>query len=232
MKFSTALIGGKLVKRYRRFLVDVQLDNGTLVTAHCPNSGTMVGCSEVGQAVLLSSSKDPHRRNAFTWEAIKMNGVWVGVNVGTPRKVVAESLQAKLIPSLKNYSDLLIDAEYGRGNKVDIMLHGDDRNVFINVHHVAWVENQIAKFPETPNARARKSLKDLAEIAAQGHRAIALFFVQRADCRSFSPAVDVDPEFGRFFKEAQTQGVEIMVYRASISVDEISLGVSIPCVVD
>jgi sugar fermentation stimulation protein A len=154
------------------------------------------------------------------------------VNVGTPRKVVAESLRANMIPSLKNYRELLIDAEYGRGNKVDIMMHGDDRNVFINVHHSAWVENQIAKFPETPNARARKGLKDLTEIAAKGHEATAIYFVQRADCTAFSPAVTVDPEFGRLYKEAQSQGVKIVAYRASVSPEEISLGSPIPCVVD
>jgi sugar fermentation stimulation protein A len=232
MKFPTTLIGGKLVRRYRRFLVDVQLENGALVTAHCPNSGTMLGCSEPGHAVLLSESKDTHRRNAFTWELIKMNGVWVGINVSTPRKIVAESLQAKLIPSLKNYGDLLVDAEYGRGNKVDIMMHGQDSNVFINVHHVAWVEDRIAKFPETPNARARKGLKDLTEIAAQGHKAIALFFVQRADCSSFSPAMSVDPEFGRIFNEAKAQGVEVLAYRSVVSPEEISLGLPIPCTLD
>jgi sugar fermentation stimulation protein A len=232
MKFSTTLIGGKLVKRYRRFLVDVQLDSGPTVTAHCPNSGTMLGCSEPGRPVLLSQSKDPHRRNAYTWELIKMNDALVGINVSVPRKVLAESLRAKLIPSLKNYNDLLLDAEYGRGNKVDIMMHGIEQNVFINVHHVAWTENRIAKFPETANARARKGLKDLADIAAQGHKAIAFFFVQRSDCNSFSPAITVDPEFGKLFKEAQKQGVEMMVYRAKITPGEIALGIPIPCVVD
>ncbi len=232
MKFSTTLIGGKLVRRYRRFLVDVQLESGALVTAHCPNSGTMHGCSEPGSTVLLSESKDPHRRNAFTWELIRMNTTWVGVNVGTPRKVVAESVLKKLIPSLNNYGDLLVDAEYGRGNKVDIMMHGEDRNVFINVHHVAWVENRVARFPETPNARARKGLKDLTEIAAQGHKAVALYFVQREDCDSFAPAIFVDPEFGRIFKEALSQGVEMLTYRASVTPEEIALGTPIPCVVD
>ena len=161
-----------------------------------------------------------------------MNSSWVGVNVATPRKVVAESLQAKLIPSLNQYNEILLDAEYGRGNKVDIMMHGAEQNVFINVHHVAWTENRVAKFPETPNARARKGLKELTDIAAQGHRAIAFFFVQRDDCTSFSPAVSVDAEFRKIFRVAQKQGVEMMAYRAKITPEEITLGNSIPIAVD
>lgn len=232
MKFPTKLIGGKLVRRYRRFLVDVQLDDGPLVTAHCPNSGSMVGCSEPGRPVLLSESKDPHRRNAYTWELIKIDSAWVGVNVATPRKIIAESLYAKHIPSLKHYNEILLDAEYGRGNKVDIMMHGNDRNVFMNVHHVAWVDHGVAKFPETSNARARKGLQELTEIAAQGHKAVELYFIQRGDCNSFSPAVNVDAEFARIFKAAQKEGVEILAYRAAITPEEISLGVPIPCALD
>jgi sugar fermentation stimulation protein A len=232
MKFSTKLIGGRLVKRYRRFLVDVQLDSGPIVTAHCPNSGTMVGCSEAGRPVLLSESNDPHRRNAYTWELIRMNDAWVGINVAMPRKILAESLRAKLIPSLTPFNDLLLDAEYGRGNKVDIMMQGVEQNLFINVYHVARAETGIAKFPETPSTRARKRLKELAEIAAQGHKAIAFFLVQRSDCRSFSPAVTVDPEFQKLFHEARRRGVEMMAYRAQVTPEEISLGVPIPCITD
>jgi sugar fermentation stimulation protein A len=232
MKFPTKLLGGKLVKRYRRFLVDVQLDSGTVVTAHCPNSGTMVGCCEPGRPVLLSESKDPHRRNAYTWEMINMNGTWVGVNVSVPRKVVAESLRHKRIPPFAGFTDLTLDAEYGHRKTVDILMQGPEHNLFMNVYHVAWAENGVAKFPETPNARARKGLADLTEIAEQGHRAVALFFVQRGDCRVLAPAVDVDPEFGNIVRTAQRQGVELMAYRADVSPDGIFLGVPIPCVLD
>jgi sugar fermentation stimulation protein A len=229
MKYSTKLIGGRLVRRYRRFLIDVQLESGAIVTAHCPNSGTMVGCSEPGSCVLLSESKDPHRRNAYTWELIHLNGTWIGINVAMARKIVAEGIEAKLIPSLQHYNELLIDAEYGRSNKIDLMMHGNDQNVFINVYHVAWTENRIAIFPETPNARARKGLKELTEIAAQGHRAIALYFVQRADCDAFSPAPTIDPEFKKLFHAATKQGVELLAYRGNISPEEITLGVPITC---
>lgn len=232
MKFATKLLGGKLVRRYRRFLVDVRLDSGQLVTAHCPNSGTMVGCCEPGRPVLLSESKDPHRRNAYTWEMINMNGVWVGINVFVPRKVVAESLQHKLIPAFAGFTDLTLDAEYGRGNTVDVLMQGQEQNLFMNVYHVAWTENSVARFPETPNARARKGLRNLSEIAVQGHRAVALFFVQRSDCEAFSPAVDVDPEFGKIFKEAQKSGVEILAYRADVSPKGIALGTPLPCIAD
>lgn len=232
MKFSTKLLGGKLVRRYRRFLVDVQLDNGSIVTAHCPNSGTMVGCCEPGKPVLLSESDDPHRRNAYTWEMINMNGTWVGVNVSVPRKVVAESLRQNAIATFVGFTDLTLDAEYGRGKRVDILMLGREHNLFMNVYHVAWAENNVALFPETPNARARRGMSDLIEIAQQGHRAVAFFFVQRGDCRRFSPAVEVDPEFGKIFQEAQKSGVEIIAYRARVSPEGIDLGTPLPCAVD
>lgn len=232
MRFSTKLVGGTLLKRHRRFLVDVRLDNGAIVTAHCPNSGTMVGCSEHGRRVMLSENKDPHRRNAYTWEMIQINKSWVGVNTLLPRKIVTHAIQEKRIPCLSNYCELLLDAEYGREKKIDIMMHGLEQNIFVHIHHVAWAENRIAKFPETPNARACQTLRDLTEIAEQGHRAVAFFFIQRGDCDVFSPAVDVDAEFGKIHKKALKRGVEIIAYRGIISPEEISLGVAIPCGVD
>jgi len=232
MKFTTKLLGGKLVRRYRRFLVDVELDDGRIVTAHCPNSGTMVGCCEPGRPVFLSHTNDPHRRNAYTWEMINMHGTWVGVNVLLPRKIVAEALREKLLPTFASFTDLTLDAEYGRGHVVDILMQGPDANLFMNVYHVGWTEQGVAKFPETPNARARKGLSDLTAVAEQGHRAVAFFFVQRGDCTAFAPAVDVDPEFAKIFRQAQKSGVEILAYRAEVSPEGIELGTPLPCVVD
>ncbi len=232
MKFPTTLITGKLVRRYRRFLVDVELKSGSTVTAHCPNAGTMVGCSKPGQRVLLSENNDERRRNKYTWELIRMNQTWVGVNVSIPRKIVVEAIAARSVPSLSRFTEMTMDVEYGHRRKVDIMLHGVEQNVFINVHHVAWAEQGVAKFPETPNARSRKGLLELAEVAQQGHRAVAFFVVQRGDCESLSPAHDIDPQFWRLFKDAQQKGVEVIVYRANISPQEISLGTHIPCETD
>jgi sugar fermentation stimulation protein A len=232
MVFSTKLIGGKLVKRYHRFLVDVQLDDGSIVTAHCPNSGTMVGCMEVGRPVLLSENTKAHRRNKYTWEMIQVDGTWIGVNVNVPRKVLIEALTARAIPSLANYTDLTVDAQFGHHNKADIMLHGTEQNVFLNVYHIGWAERGTAKFPERPNVRARKGIKELTEIARQGHRAVGVFFAQRSDCSAFSPAFDVDAEFCRLFKDAQRQGVEIMAYRARISRQGISLGTPLSLSID
>lgn len=228
MKFATELIGGKLLRRYRRFLVDVQLDNGQIVTAHCPNSGTMIGCCEEGRPVLLSTTDDEHRRNKYTWEFIQMNNTWVGVNVSVARKVVIEALTNKALPQLSSYGDITLDASYGRGKKADIMMHGAEQNAFINVYHVAWAEDNIARFPETPNARARKGIRELTEIAQQGHHAVAFFFVQRADCTRLAPATSIDPEFGRLCRNAASAGVEMMAYRAAISQNDISLGRRIP----
>lgn len=228
MKFPSPLIPGTLIKRYRRFLADVQLADGSIVTAHCPNSGTMVGCSQPGRPVLLTDSKDIRRRNPMTWELTDMDGTLVGVNTGVPRKLLRENLDGRVIPTLEEYDGIEEDALYGRNNKIDFMLFGQEQNVFIDVFHVAWVEKRIALFPERASLSAKKSFADLTDIAKQGHRAVAFFVVQREDCDTLKAADEVDKDFLKALLTAHSAGVEIQVYRAHIRPDEITLGVSIP----
>jgi sugar fermentation stimulation protein A len=228
MKFHLPLITGTLIKRYRRFLVDVRLADGSVLTAHCPNSGSMVSCCEPGRTVILSDSGDSSRRHALTWELIDMDGTWVGVNPAISRKIVNEAIEKKLVPSLARYDEIQRDASYGRKTKVDIVLHGMEENCFINIHNVTWVENDSAFFPDAINERAKMSLLELAEIAKQKHRAVAFYFVQRGDCARFMPAAQVDRDFMKLMLLAQNAGVEIVVYRGVVSPEGIDLGTTIP----
>lgn len=228
MRFSSPLIRGTLVKKYRRFIVDVRLEDGTIVTAHCPTMGMMQGISEPGRQVMLSDSGLDTRRNRLTWELVDVNGTWVGVNSSLPAKVLVESIEEKRIPSLKGFTEVQVGATYGHGNKIDVMLLGMEHNCFINTFHVSWVENGVALFPDIPSPRMVKSIEQLTEIAPEGHRAVAFFLVQRSDCTMFRPAEDVDKIFLKAMLAAQGAGVEIMVYQASISPEAIMLGKSIP----
>ena len=228
MRFPSPLIKGTLVKKYRRFIIDVRLEDGTMVTAHCPTMGIMQGVSEPGRPVMLSDSGLETRRNKLTWELVDIDGTWVGVNSSVPVKVLIESIEASRIATLKGLSDVQVDATYGHGNKIDLMLQGMEHNCFINTFHVSWVENGVALFPDTPSARMTKSIQQLTEIARQGHRAVAFFLVQRSDCSLFKPAEHVDKDFLKALLGAQSAGVEIMVYQAHITLEEITLGKSLP----
>jgi sugar fermentation stimulation protein A len=225
MKFPTPLLRGSLVKRYRRSLVDVTLDDGTMVTAHCANPGPMVGCCTPGNEVILSDSGNPGRRHRLTWELIRMDETWVCINPTIARKVVFDALERRLIPSLQQYKEIERETVYGSDMKIDMILQGMERNCFLNIFNVTWVENGTASFPDVAHQRYRKSVTDLAGIAAQGHSAVAFFFVQRGDCTLFKPAEHVDRDFLKALLHAEDKGVEILVYRASITLEEIGLGV-------
>jgi sugar fermentation stimulation protein A len=228
MRFSTPLIKGTLVKKYRRFIVDVKLDDGSVVTAHCPTMGPMNGVSEPGHAVLLSDSGLETRRNRLTWELINVDGTWVGVNSAIPQKVLVEAVQEQRIPSLKGFGEIQADVTYGLGNKIDVMLLGMEHNCFIDTFSVSWVEKDTALFPDSPSPRMTKSIRQLKEIAEQGHRAVGFFLVQRGDCSVFKPARQVDKEFHNAMIAAQQAGVEIMVYQAHITPEGITLGTPLP----
>ncbi|HCV41994.1 MAG TPA: DNA/RNA nuclease SfsA [Bacteroidetes bacterium] len=228
MLFSSPLIKGTLVKKYRRSIVDVRLEDGTLVTAHCPTMGIMNAVPDTGRPVMLSDSGLETRRHKLTWELIQIDGTWVGVNSSLPRKVLVEAIQQRLIPSLKGFTDIQVDATYGHGNKIDVMLQGMEHNCFISTFQVTWVENNVALFPDTPSPRMTKSVQQLTEIAKQGHRAVAFFFVQRGDCSLFKPAEHVDKDFLKSMLAAQSAGVELMVYRAHVTPKAITLGTPLP----
>jgi sugar fermentation stimulation protein A len=229
MRFENPLVRGTLVKKHRRSIVDVRLESGNIVRAHCPTMGLMNAIPDRGNTVLLSDSGLDTRRHPLTWEMIDLNGTWVGVNAAMARKVLVEALEAKTIPSLAEFSDIQVDATYGHGKRIDVMLLGMEHNCFIHTFHVTWVENESALFPDAPGSRIAKSMRELTEIVQSGHRAVAFFFVQRKDCSRLKLAEEVDSEFLKATIVAQNAGVEMIAYRGDVSPDSISLADAIPC---
>ncbi len=229
MKFTLPLLYGTLIKRYRRFLVDVRLEDGSVVTAHCPNSTTMTSCYEPGRPVVLSDSQDDSRRHALTWELININDHWVNINPILGRKIALQAIESKAVPSLSMFYESQREAHYGIRGKIDLILYGMEKNGFVNLFTVTWAEKGVALFPEVVNERAEKSIRQLAEIAKQDHQATAFFFVQRGDCDVFKPAEQVDRNFMKAMLAAQSAGVEFLVYRADVTRDGIDIGTPIPC---
>lgn len=231
MKFSTPLLTGTLIKRYRRCLADVRLDNGSTVTAHVFSMGSMRGCCEPGRPVLLSDSGDRTRRHRFTWELINIDGNWIGVNPTVARKVLTEAITGNAIESLRGY-EIQSAATYGKRRRMDIILQSMEDNCFINIHTTSWAEDGTAFYPDAPSETARKSLLELTEAVNRGHRAIVFFLALREDCHQLRPARTIDVHYLHAVQTALQAGVEMMTYRAGISPREITLGTTIPFVAD
>ena len=228
MKFPTPLVSGTLIKRYRRSLVDVKLEDGSTVTAHCANVTPMLGCYQPGNRVILSDSGNRARRHRLTWELIEMDGTWVCIDTAVARKVVYEALQERAIPSLAQYHDVDREGTYGAGSKVDLILHGMEQNCFMNIYPITWVENGIALYPDYRSSRATDSLLRLTDIVKDGHSAVVFFLVQRSDCTRFKPAEKIDRALLKALLKLENTGAEIFVYRAAVTPDEITIGVPIP----
>ena len=228
MDFPSPLRQAVLLKRYRRFLADVRLDDGTTVTVHCPSSGTLRGCADPGSVVLLSDSGDPSRHHRLTWEITDLGGTAVCVNTSLCRRLMLETVEERRVPSFMPFHEVQRDAANAMHGTVDIMLHGMDRNGFVNLFGVTWAEGGTALFPDAPGVKPAAAIRQLSEIARQGHHAVAFFLVQRGDCRLFKPAEAVDREFMKAMLAAQSAGVELLVHAAQITLSGVTLGPPLP----
>ena len=235
MKFSQALETGRLIKRYKRFLADVELDSGETITAACPNTGSMLGCNGPGSRVWLSSSDSPTRKYRHTWELVEAQpSVIVGINTHHPNRLVVEAIKANIIKELTGYRELKSEVRYGNENsRIDIVLdgHGKKPPCYVEVKNVtAAVENGVALFPDAVSERGSKHLRELMAMVAEGFRAVLVFCVQRGDVLEVRPADAIDPVYGKTLRQALVRGVEVLAYRARISPWEIVLADKIPVV--
>lgn len=219
MDFPSPLTRGRLVSRYKRFFADVVLDDGTEITAHCPNPGAMLGVKAPGLRVWLSKSDDPKRKLAYTLELVETaEGALTGVNTMHPNRIVAEALAAGLIPELAGYDVIRREVKYGEASRVDFLLQHEGRaDCWLEIKNCHLSRGGgLAEFPDCVAARSSKHLRELVATVREGDRAVVLFVVQRMDCDRFTPCAELDPVFARTLGEVAAEGVEVLVYGCEI----------------
>jgi len=228
MYLPSPLLSGRLVRRYKRFLADVRLDSGEVVTAHCPNTGSMTGCNIPDSPVLLSVSDRPGRKYPYTWELVQTGGIWVGINTAHPNRLVADAVQDGTVTELQGYETVRREVPYGSNSRIDLLLAGESGSCYIEVKNVTLVEQGRALFPDAVTLRGQKHLCELEQVVASGGRGIIFFVVQRGDADSVAPADAIDPEYGRLLRRAVTAGVEALAYRAMVTPEMILLEDRLP----
>jgi len=227
MKFEEPLLSGTLLKRYKRFLADVELDNGTVITVHCPNTGRMTTCAEPGWRVALSDSHNPKRKYRFTWELVHNGQCWICVNTGRANEMAAEAVAGGIIPGLAGYAEVLREQKFGN-SRFDLLLRTGEDLCYVEVKNVTLLaDDGCYAFPDAVTERGRKHLNELVEVVRAGHRAAMLYVIPRSDGTTFRAATEVDPAYSTALTTAIKAGVEIYAWRANVSPEEIRLAIPV-----
>ncbi|KKC99879.1 MULTISPECIES: DNA/RNA nuclease SfsA [Photobacterium] len=227
MNYTPSLQPATLIQRYKRFLADVALPDGSITTIHCANTGAMTGCAEPGATIWYSTSDNPKRKYAHSWELTQtQDGHWICINTARANQIVVEALKNNHIPELSGYASLRTEVKYGTENsRVDIVL--DDPllpSCFIEVKSVTLLEeNGHGYFPDTVTTRGQKHLRELAEVAATGQRAVLFFAVLHSGIENVAAAHHIDPVYDELLEQAEKAGVEVLCYRADISPTALTL---------
>jgi sugar fermentation stimulation protein A len=218
MKFTTPLISGKLLKRYKRFLADVKLEDGSVICAHCPNSGRMTQCQGEDWPVLLTPNDNPKRKLKYTWELVHNGKGWICINTQRANEVAFEAISKNQIPELTGYPSIEREKKYGKNSRIDILLSSPEETCYVEVKSVSLLnEQENYTFPDSPTERGRKHLDELVAMTQDGHRAVMLFILNRSDGHQFTAAKNIDPKYAEKLTWAHQQGVEILVYGTKIS---------------
>jgi sugar fermentation stimulation protein A len=234
MRFPSPLIPATLIRRYKRFLADVVLPDGSETTVHVANPGSMLGIAAPGSCVLLSKSANPDRKLPLSWELVEVdfgNGAeWVGVNTGHPNRLVEEAIVAGMVPQLAGYPRLRREVKYGKASRVDFLLERDgEPSCFVEVKNVHMMRRPgRAEFPDCVTARGARHLDDLAAEVARGARAVMVYLVQIGSAESVAFARDIDPAYGAAFDRARAAGVEAIALGCRISPEGIEAERAIP----
>jgi len=240
MQYKQSLIEGVLIRRYKRFLADIELPDGSVITAHTANTGAMIGCAEPGSRVWLSRSDNPKRKYAHSWELVQAAGdVLIGINTALPPQLVKEGIENRVVAELLDYSDIRQEVRYGNENsRIDLLLTDKEKpDCFIEVKNVTALDAKnkneaVAIFPDAQSVRAQKHLRELMGVAAGGARAVIFFVVQREDAVAVSPADEIDPRYGALLRQAVARGVEAIAYQARVSTAGIALYRNLPVRLD
>ncbi len=232
MNFPAPIQKGKLIKRYKRFLADIELD-GKVITAHCANSGSMMGVKDEGSTVWVSPAINPNRKLKWDWQVIEVGEAKVCINTALPNKIVEEAILAGKVLELAGYETLRREVKYGKNSRIDILLEDSEKpQCYVEIKNVTLSRtNNLAEFPDSPTARGTKHLGELADMARAGHRAVMFYLVNRSDCENFKLADDIDPDYAAEFKRAATAGVEKIVYSSLIEESCITLEKSLKALI-
>ncbi len=236
MRFPSPLVRGTLIQRYKRFLADVRLDDGRLITATCPNTGSMMGLVAPGSIVWLSESDSPTRKYRFTWELVEADlgkgPTLVGINTNHPNKLVAEAVAAQRVKHLAGYPEAKREVKYGKNSRIDLLLHCADKGLcYVEVKNVHFSRRHgLAEFPDSVTERGAKHLAEMSDMVRQGHRAVMVYLIQRGDAKKLAFARDVDPTYGAAFDLAAAAGVEAIALRCRMSTEQIVVDRPVPIV--
>jgi sugar fermentation stimulation protein A len=225
--FYQPLLGGVLIKRYKRFLADIILENGQKIIAHCPNSGAMLGCAPTGATVAVSYHDNVKRRTAYTWQMVRINGVWVGINTGLSNALAAQAARLQLGP-FKTTLAVRTEATVKAGTRLDLLATTTQGLLYAEVKSVTMIADRQALFPDAVTARGKKHLEVLMELKAAGHRALLVYLVQRQDADSFTLAAHIDPQYAAAMAAAVKTGVEVVVWQAKVNLKGIFLWRRLP----
>jgi sugar fermentation stimulation protein A len=222
MRIPLPTLEGRLLRRYKRFLADIELADGSVVTAHCPNTGSLLGCTTPGSRVILRDAGEGRRKLRYTFQSIAVGRSLVNVDTSLPNAAVLEAIQRGRIPELAGYDRARREVRYGARSRIDILLErqGGER-CYVEVKSTTLARGRTALFPDAVTERGRRHLEELARMVAQGHRAVQFFFVGRCDVARFAPADDIDPAYGRALREAVLAGVEVLAWAAVVRPDRL-----------
>ena len=224
-----ALIPGILIKRYRRFLADVNLNGGGIVTAHCPNTGSMAGCCELNRPVYLSFHDNPRRKLKYTWELIEMPTSLVGVNTLVPNRLVFESVKAGVIPEVSGYEAVEPEVKISARSRIDLALTAEGRKrCYVEIKNCTLVDHGVASFPDAVTTRGLRHIAELETLVNTGYRCVMFYFIQRMDAEVFKPADHIDSEYGKGLRRAVKRGLEVLAYDVAIDLNGIKLNRKIP----
>lgn len=231
MKFPTKLLEGRLIKRYKRFLSDIELSTGEVIVAHCPNTGSMKRCQQDNARVWVSESNNPKRKLAYTWELVEIDEQYLAcINTGYPNKLVGEAIANGVVSELTGYAEQKAEVKYGENSRIDWLLTGGDgRKCYVEVKNVTLLEEDgQGYFPDAVTERGRKHLYELASMVEEGHRAVMFFCVSHTGIDSVTPAAHIDPKYAQAFVEVVERGVEVIAYQVAIDPQGMLVTHSVP----
>lgn len=230
-RFPRPLVPGRLIRRYKRFLADVVMADGSIETVHCPNSGSMLASIKEDAPVYLSPAANPNRKTAFTWEMIHLNGGWVGINTGVPNFLVAQAARARALAVFAEAAEVRREVKISAHTRIDLVVDTPAGPMYIEVKNVTLVREGKARFPDSVTTRGAKHLTEMTDFVASGGAAAQIYVVQRTDGLDFGPARDIDPKYARLYDAARRAGVVFSAVEARVEPSGIRLTRELPLVI-